>query len=1381
MHAPRPLGAHVLVPQPLGAHVLVPQPVGAHVLVRQPVDVHVLLPQRVDPPVPQPVETSHHSPEIPQAMVPLPADQPAVETALGVGACSSLGNDKEKKSECEKEPVIVVSDNEDEHSVSHSEDLRPESAKTSASEEQSVKRNENIVLENRISLPLVEQDKQNNHPNINKNTARGNVNVEALPKYVLHRTEPVGSHKTYHGPARARQPQKTTFFGTTPQQQQNIRLMRMPKPVWSYVRGPIPTTLQSPEHVFPRFPYLHHQMPFRPRLYDQTGSSEEIRKYLLTNRQTVPTSKQSQQDVPQTHQRPLSKRSHPSEHEDVGGKIFVSNSSAPGESQLHPFIPSQQTMYSVAIVENSSTQNIRGQFADPQHQLDNRPPYLQAQMSNTMPQRNLPSSQPPASPTITPQMAKSLSPCVPEGPHFKQQSKDSSLLIGNLEYVKERYAVLPPHLSKNALGDVPVFTVPGDKEQLIPIYPSHVSSKTVNVQQGHEHHIPVNRFSPRAASASPRAMSTSPRIIQAGDPEANLNFLKRIHSDTYQNTQEHQLHATQAVQHLGHMHSNLPVNQGPMTYFQRRASRSTNSSPGSTAFSPPPPVVSPHGLSRMHLQDTITGTPLDTGRSSRSPQVSIPKSRSTPSASPHVIEEERSISRPPSSNPIPDHNMSSAEVQPLDLTCKTKTKPSIPKESEEPNSVTSRRSSLTGSSFTNSSNEKCVAEIVLSSKPVAEMGIDLSKTSNLANLPPSVDPHAKNVEYFAQWISSTTNVSKQHGGKDSDRQQKQHTIQQHLGTHERGAYSQVESTPSTSAVSIERANAPVAYNQLVSDGLTCEGPGLSIDKTVNPNSCQSAAVELPLHTVSRAQDMIIPSFLNSQIPLMELKRAPSMPFPQAPSSPKQQLSTSSTVAIHQTPPVEHIIAEVPLGSSYSNQTAAHSEESSQKLTENKSNDDAASAGSITQESSATNGETVQQPSEQVKGMEPEPTESVPSFSETHDYTLKEKQDSSVGSECGESVSQESEVQSNVSMSSETSVSSLKRPSSSSDLTQCPKKRFIMTHEASLLADDKKEESGPSIERQTSSSDDDSLRKMEFSQPKVIIRDVMSSPSRNPGTNVPVDHRNAPSPARRKRGRPKGSRNAEKEASARAEESASLQQCTFCEFRSKSRQEIRVHSKEKHFAKHINKAGKSQNKDAAKDSPAPPSHVKTVPASRDKSLKKVAKSEGTLPAESVEQKGKDKARVESVHVCQHCTLRFTELTSLLEHQASVHPEEPENKTSHTCRLCGHSEKKPGLLFVHINKKHGKKLGSGQCPFQGCNREFGSGKEMKDHLNDHWIKKRYMYACQICGQRYQVLNSLKAHLERHKQDLPNLCKVCQLSFKTPGTLIRHQKQRGHLPKS
>ncbi|XP_041454549.1 uncharacterized protein LOC121407503 isoform X2 [Lytechinus variegatus] len=287
----------------------------------------------------------------------------------------------------------------------------------------------------------------------------------------------------------------------------------------------------------------------------------------------------------------------------------------------------------------------------------------------------------------------------------------------------------------------------------------------------------------------------------------------------------------------------------------------------------------------------------------------------------------------------------------------------------------------------------------------------------------------------------------------------------------------------------------------------------------------------------------------------------------------------------------------------------------------------------------------------------------------------------------------------------------------SEMSQCPKKRFKRAHEASFLQSD------------------------------------VTIPSKIPAAKTGSDVAKPAHPCGpRKRGRPRGS----KKTSMVSKAIPVMKQCTFCQFATTSRHEMKNHVNEKHFHKYSIKAIKSNNVASIPDQLARLNDEvsASLPGGKGRSTKsfKIKPSlEHVRPRRNtnVSKEISNMQRTGTDH-CLHCDHYFPDTISLARHQRIHHNE----KQNFRCRLCDFCSSAPGPLVYHINKTHSKELKGGCCPFRDCSRRFSTVKEVKDHLNDHWIEKQF--ACKICGVRYQVLSSLKAHLDRHSQNFPNICK-------------------------
>lgn len=76
----------------------------------------------------------------------------------------------------------------------------------------------------------------------------------------------------------------------------------------------------------------------------------------------------------------------------------------------------------------------------------------------------------------------------------------------------------------------------------------------------------------------------------------------------------------------------------------------------------------------------------------------------------------------------------------------------------------------------------------------------------------------------------------------------------------------------------------------------------------------------------------------------------------------------------------------------------------------------------------------------------------------------------------------------------------------------------------------------------------------------------------------------------------------------------------------------------------------------------------------------------------------------------------------------------------------------------------------CPI--CPKEFPYSRDLKSHLNTPNVHKSDAnHICKVCGDGYDTLAGLKAHVKSHSQERPNQCKQCGKGFVTGQDLYRH----------
>lgn len=149
----------------------------------------------------------------------------------------------------------------------------------------------------------------------------------------------------------------------------------------------------------------------------------------------------------------------------------------------------------------------------------------------------------------------------------------------------------------------------------------------------------------------------------------------------------------------------------------------------------------------------------------------------------------------------------------------------------------------------------------------------------------------------------------------------------------------------------------------------------------------------------------------------------------------------------------------------------------------------------------------------------------------------------------------------------------------------------------------------------------------------------------------------------------------------------------------------------------------------------------------------------------------KERYESVK-CRHCDLTFPSHHTRQTHEAKEHL-----GMKYTCEICGFGTAHKALLRHHKEKHEG-----GQKEFcQICGKELAKGT-LRSHIAYVHEGKKDNARCDICGEVFDRIHSLKTHLNTAHLDLSDFkCKICGRRFGLELGLKQHMKnhQPGKYP--
>ncbi|CAG2116393.1 unnamed protein product [Medioppia subpectinata] len=141
---------------------------------------------------------------------------------------------------------------------------------------------------------------------------------------------------------------------------------------------------------------------------------------------------------------------------------------------------------------------------------------------------------------------------------------------------------------------------------------------------------------------------------------------------------------------------------------------------------------------------------------------------------------------------------------------------------------------------------------------------------------------------------------------------------------------------------------------------------------------------------------------------------------------------------------------------------------------------------------------------------------------------------------------------------------------------------------------------------------------------------------------------------------------------------------------------------------------------------------------------------------------------------NCRKSFTLKGNLKKHQKTVHSGERPYRCSWPD--CGAAYKTKDSLGIH-EVKHSKG-GQYKCPFEGCDKSFGSDRDLRIHSRSHktYLKSYNNYACdwEGCDRRFTKRDDLLAHVSAaHTNDKPYQCPDCDKRFAIERLLKSHQR--------
>ncbi|XP_049545262.1 myoneurin-like isoform X1 [Anopheles darlingi] len=112
-----------------------------------------------------------------------------------------------------------------------------------------------------------------------------------------------------------------------------------------------------------------------------------------------------------------------------------------------------------------------------------------------------------------------------------------------------------------------------------------------------------------------------------------------------------------------------------------------------------------------------------------------------------------------------------------------------------------------------------------------------------------------------------------------------------------------------------------------------------------------------------------------------------------------------------------------------------------------------------------------------------------------------------------------------------------------------------------------------------------------------------------------------------------------------------------------------------------------------------------------------------------------------HCCDICGVNLSSKRNLKYHQRAVHGGGIEKL--HPCNVCGRRFAIPSMLKSHMNTHTGHRPYS--CVY--CNRVYGSGGDLVEHVAKHHVGNDNIYQCHLCDADFPKIKEIRIHYEAH----------------------------------
>ncbi|TRY83497.1 hypothetical protein DNTS_016230 [Danionella cerebrum] len=143
-----------------------------------------------------------------------------------------------------------------------------------------------------------------------------------------------------------------------------------------------------------------------------------------------------------------------------------------------------------------------------------------------------------------------------------------------------------------------------------------------------------------------------------------------------------------------------------------------------------------------------------------------------------------------------------------------------------------------------------------------------------------------------------------------------------------------------------------------------------------------------------------------------------------------------------------------------------------------------------------------------------------------------------------------------------------------------------------------------------------------------------------------------------------------------------------------------------------------------------------------------------------KRGRKRKYPEAEARCEGCGKVFKNHLFLKRHLQT----HTENK-SFSCKQCGKTFSQQGQLKSHSRVHTGK--GLPECA--QCNHRFMDAAQLKKHMRTHTGEKPF--TCEICGKSFTAKGTLQTHIRIHRGEKPYVCNICDKTFSDPSARRRH----------